>query len=129
MRLATFAGDIVDGISKALFDTCPYAKKKFCELERPGAYQILARRSNVTVSFLLLHFQTLDGGFLQGRATFLAVRYKRRELGDVNVCVCGLNGLTAVQRSEDVDARLIVVVAGRRGQGLVSVLDKWSPST
>ena len=41
-----------------------------------------------------------------------------RELGDVDVWVCGLSGLTAVQLSEDVDARLIVVVACRRGQGL-----------
>ena len=45
----------------------------------------------------------------------------------MNVCVCGLNGLTAVQWSEDVDARLIVVVACRRGQGLVSVLDERGP--
>ena len=34
MRLATLAGDTVDAISNALSDTCPCAKKKFCELER-----------------------------------------------------------------------------------------------
>ena len=43
------------------------------------------------------------------------------------MCVCGLNGLMAVELPEDVDARLIVVVACRRGQGLVSVLDERGP--
>ena len=43
---------------------------------------------------------------------------------DVNVGVCDLNGLTAVQLSEDEDARLIVLLACRRGQGFVSVLDE-----
>ena len=46
---------------------------------------------------------------------------------DVNVGVCGLNGLTAVQLSENEDARLIVLVACRRGQGFVSVLDERGP--
>ena len=36
----------------------------------------------------------------------------------------GLYGLTAVQLSEDVDARLIVDVACRRGQGLGSILEE-----
>ena len=35
--------------------------------------------------------------------------------------VCGLTGLTGVQLSDDVDPRLIVVAARRRGQGLGSV--------
>ena len=38
--------------------------------------------------------------------------------------MCGLNGLTAVQLSEDVDARLIVDVACSRGQGLGSYLEE-----
>ena len=50
-----------------------------------------------------------------------------RELGDVDVWVCGLSGLTAVQLSEDVDARLIVDVASRRGQGLGSILEERVP--
>ena len=50
-----------------------------------------------------------------------------RELGDVDVSVCGLNGLTAVQLSEDVDARLIVDVACRRGQKLGLVLEERRP--
>ena len=41
--------------------------------------------------------------------------------------MCGLNGLTAVQLSEDVDARLIVDVACRRGQGLGSVFEERGP--
>ena len=41
--------------------------------------------------------------------------------------MCGLNGLTAVQLSEDVDARLIVDVACRRGQELGSVLEERGP--
>ena len=36
--------------------------------------------------------------------------------------MCGLNGLTAVQLSEDVDARLIVDVACSRGQGLMLIM-------
>ena len=58
--------------------------------------------------------------------TFLAVQ-ESRELVDVNVEVCGLNGLTAVQLSEDEDARLIGLVACRRGEGFVSVLDERKP--
>ena len=50
-----------------------------------------------------------------------------RELGDVDVWVCGLSGLTAVQLSEGVDARLIVDVACRRGQGLGSILEERGP--
>ena len=44
------------------------------------------------------------------------------------MCVCGLNGQTAVQFSEDEDedARFIVDVACRRGQELGSVLDERS---
>ena len=38
--------------------------------------------------------------------------------------MCGLNALTAVQMSENEDARLIVDAACRRGQGLGSVLEK-----
>ena len=45
----------------------------------------------------------------------------------MSVGVCGLNGLTAVQLSEDEDARLIVLVACRRGEGFVSVLDERGP--
>ena len=47
-----------------------------------------------------------------------------RELGDLDVWVCGLNVLTAVQMSENEDARLIVDAACSRGQGLGSVLEK-----
>ena len=39
------------------------------------------------------------------------------------VSVCGLTGLTGVQLSDDVDPRLIVAAARRRGQGLGSVLE------
>ena len=82
MRLATLAGDILDAVSKALSDTCPCAKKKFWELERLE-FTRFWRGGNVAVFFLLLHFQTraivlrcqLDGGFLQGRSTFLALRF------------------------------------------------------
>ena len=45
----------------------------------------------------------------------------------MNVEICGLNGLTAVQLSEDEDARLKVLVACRRGVGLVSVLNERGP--
>ena len=41
--------------------------------------------------------------------------------------MCGLNGLMAVQLSEDVDARRIVDVACRRGHGLGSVLEERGP--
>ena len=50
-----------------------------------------------------------------------------RELGDVDMWVCGLSGLTAVQLFEGVDARLIVDVACRRGQGLGSILEERGP--
>ena len=45
----------------------------------------------------------------------------------MNVGACDLNGLTAVQLSEDEDARLIVLVAYKRRQGFVSVLDERGP--
>ena len=48
-------------------------------------------------------------------------------LGDLDVCMCGVHGLTAVQLSENEDARLIVDVACRRGQGLGSVLEESKP--
>ena len=47
-----------------------------------------------------------------------------RQLGDKSVWTCDLIILTIVQLSEDVDARLIVDVACRRGQELNSVLEK-----
>ena len=50
-----------------------------------------------------------------------------RELEDFDVCVYGLKGLTAVQLSEDENARLIAHVAYRHGQELGSVLDDRRP--
>ena len=49
------------------------------------------------------------------------------ELEDFDVCVNGLKGLTAVQLSEDEDARLIAHVAFRHDQELGSVLDDRRP--
>ena len=45
----------------------------------------------------------------------------------MNVGACDLNGLTAVQLSDDEDARLIVLVACKSHQGFVSVLDERRP--
>ena len=56
-----------------------------------------------------------------GALQFLGVLFGlRRE----RVSVCGLTGWTGVQLSDDVDPRLIVVAARRRGQGLGSVLEE-----
>ena len=71
---------------------------------------------------------SLTAGFLTtGQRFSLYGEGLSRELRDLDVCVCGLNGLTAVQLSEDEDARLIVDVAFRRGQELGSVLDERGP--
>jgi len=50
-----------------------------------------------------------------------------REPGVLDVCVCGLNGLTALPLSEEVDARLFVDVGCKRGQQLGSVLEERVP--
>ena len=45
----------------------------------------------------------------------------------MNVGVCDLNGLTAVQLSEDEGAQFIVLVACRRDEEFVTVLDERGP--
>mmetsp|Transcript_21120 Transcript_21120/g.45100 ORF Transcript_21120/g.45100 Transcript_21120/m.45100 type:complete len:933 (+) Transcript_21120:93-2891(+) len=43
-RLAPFAGDIIDGLAKALTDTCPDAKKECCEITKKLAACINGER-------------------------------------------------------------------------------------
>jgi len=50
-----------------------------------------------------------------------------RELGDLDVCGCVLNGLTALALCEEVDAWLFVDVGCKRGQQLGSVLEERVP--
>ena len=46
-----------------------------------------------------------------------------RELGDINILMCGWNVLTPVQMSDNEDTLLIVEAACKRGHGLGSVLE------
>ena len=82
VRLAPFAGDIVDAISKALSGTCPDAKKECCKQGRLESSRFWRGGANAAVFLCSRTFRErgiglrcqLDGGILHGRATFLAVR-------------------------------------------------------
>ena len=77
---------------------------------------------------MLAYGDSLTAGFYKAAQRFSPYgEALSRELGDVGVWVCGESGLTAVQLSEDVDARLIVEGACRRGQWLGSFLEERGP--
>ena len=71
---------------------------------------------NLTTGFLMIsqHFSSYGEGI-------------SKELEDFDVCVYGLKGLTAVQLSEDEDARLIAHVVFKHDQELGSFLDDRRP--